>query len=566
MTPVFASRSVTVKKIHAGASGPFFGGSAGFSSSNKYGAILATPDPIHCHDAPHIIGYKEYAKENIESWLQCARRNGHDIKLEDLILVTGVDRTTSWATAVFSDTGLDADFGLDAQFIGGGIGVQLACQLSWQNTTGAWVNSGPAITQTRRTSASRELSTSHSSTDGEAAAASNAECRPINVDSNQSVFIRHLRAKRRLPWSGLKLEANGESGDGSADDKDKGNESTDVTADDDLVVVSSSNHEQFTDSLEPVLDYILQYSDAKIAIAHDEDLEYLPATTSPSSPDLIIHKGVGLFPSERRVHSMQSDQVDLGQPQQQSLAPAPPLPALSAAPATELDLNDPTTLEIYSRILLFKDDMMRDELAFSRALSSKQRRIVHLVAQKLGMHHYSVGEGEDRYAVVTRIDLEKRAQAQGYPGTIPTTSAPYVSATSTSAAQMLRKGKAAKPNLKAHQAQHPTKPSTPRLNTRLSNANVREGYNTIASPPRRAPTNFPGLFLPGKGSGAPHEPVLSAAKSSPDTGPESLGIRRQPRGPAAGSGFGTRRDSVIASESQSPSHGAEEPSHEPLDL
>jgi hypothetical protein len=99
--------------------------------------------------------------------------------------------------------------------------------------------------------------------------------------------------------------------------------------------------------------------------------------------------------------------------------PPPPLPAGSpgggggsgsaapkAGPATELDLNDPATLEIYSRILLFKDDPMRDELAFSRTLSAKQRRVVHLVAQKLGVYHYSVGEGEERYAVVTRINPE----------------------------------------------------------------------------------------------------------------------------------------------------------------
>jgi hypothetical protein len=60
-----------------------------------------------------------------------------------------------------------------------------------------------------------------------------------------------------------------------------------------------------------------------------------------------------------------------------------------------------------SRILVFKDDHMRDELAFSRTLSPKQRRIVHLVAQKLGVHYYSIGEGDERYAVVTRIDPEK---------------------------------------------------------------------------------------------------------------------------------------------------------------
>ncbi len=88
--------------------------------------------------------------------------------------------------------------------------------------------------------------------------------------------------------------------------------------------------------------------------------------------------------------------------------PVTPSPSLKGSSASnELDLNDPSTLEIYSRILLFKDDHMRDELAFSRTLSPKQRRIVHLVAQKLGVYHYSLGEGDERYAIVTRIDPEK---------------------------------------------------------------------------------------------------------------------------------------------------------------
>lgn len=98
------------------------------------------------------------------------------------------------------------------------------------------------------------------------------------------------------------------------------------------------------------------------------------------------------------------------------LASAPAVPSHPQAPSTpsiseksipnstELDLNDPSTLEIYSRILLFKDDKLRDELAFSRTLTSKQRRVVHLIAQKLGVYHYSVGEGDERYAVVTKID------------------------------------------------------------------------------------------------------------------------------------------------------------------
>jgi hypothetical protein len=93
-------------------------------------------------------------------------------------------------------------------------------------------------------------------------------------------------------------------------------------------------------------------------------------------------------------------------------APQSATPSISEkASSNELDLNDPSTLEIYSRILLFKDDRMRDELAFSRTLSPKQRRVVHLIAQKLGVYHYSVGEGDERYAVVTRIDPQRVSEA-----------------------------------------------------------------------------------------------------------------------------------------------------------
>jgi hypothetical protein len=51
-------------------------------------------------------------------------------------------------------------------------------------------------------------------------------------------------------------------------------------------------------------------------------------------------------------------------------------------------------------VLLFKDDSLRDELAFARSLSGHQRRTVHLVAQRLGLDHKSVGEADSRHVVV----------------------------------------------------------------------------------------------------------------------------------------------------------------------
>jgi hypothetical protein len=108
---------------------------------------------------------------------------------------------------------------------------------------------------------------------------------------------------------------------------------------------------------------------------------------------------IGSPPSDSGVSSSNSASIER--------CPSAPLPDRPAPPTmtpggskVELDMNDAQTLEIYSRVLLFKEDSMRDELAFARVLSATQRRTVHLVAQKLSLDHASVGEGESRHVVV----------------------------------------------------------------------------------------------------------------------------------------------------------------------
>ncbi|KAI9509959.1 hypothetical protein F5148DRAFT_1147920 [Russula earlei] len=257
-------------------------------------------------------------------------------------------------------------------------------------------------------------------------------------------------------------------------------------------------------------------------------------------------------------------------PVQQPYAVQTPPPALPVTPSpslkgnsasNELDLNDPSTLEIYSRILLFKDDHMRDELAFSRTLSPKQRRIVHLVAQKLGVYHYSVGEGEERYAVVTRIDPEKRQQGNTHPGLQRMPSAYLTPTSPTSSISPTLRVKKSMPDMGALRTQ------APRLTTRSSNGNIREGYATIASPSRRL-GGFGSIF--GNTSlfdSVPPVPNLPTTVISPN-GTDRLesptsGVVRQPRGPGVG-GFNTRRERVVASESAV--RGLDTRSHEPLEL
>jgi hypothetical protein len=153
-----------------------------------------------------------------------------------------------------------------------------------------------------------------------------------------------------------------------------------------------------------------QHQQQQIQVAPQTPFDDFSVITSPFTPQR-SYSGTNYQPTQQysppsapplpttQPYSMQTPPPAL------PVTPSPSLKGNSAS--NELDLNDPSTLEIYSRILLFKDDHMRDELAFSRTLSPKQRRIVHLVAQKLGVYHYSLGEGEERYAVVTRIDPEK---------------------------------------------------------------------------------------------------------------------------------------------------------------
>ncbi|KAF9052773.1 hypothetical protein BJ165DRAFT_1413179 [Panaeolus papilionaceus] len=249
-------------------------------------------------------------------------------------------------------------------------------------------------------------------------------------------------------------------------------------------------------------------------------------------------------------------------------AQAPPTsttPSVSekSSSSNELDLNDASTLEIYTRILLFKDDRMRDELAFSRTLTPKQRRVVHLIAQKLGVYHYSVGEGEERYAVVTRIDPQR---VQRQPHTLSRAPSAYLTPISPTTTVNSLRVKKSMPDMKTLHQQ------APRLSSRASNGNIREGYATIASPSRRVSAGFGSLFSNGHSAFAgsvPPVPSLPASIGSMNGGGhDSLGsgVVRQPRGPGL-AGFSRRDSRVGASESQlSGRGGLDAQTYEPLEI
>jgi hypothetical protein len=64
---------------------------------------------------------------------------------------------------------------------------------------------------------------------------------------------------------------------------------------------------------------------------------------------------------------------------------------------TDVNMNDPQTLEYYGKLLVFKDDPNRKVLIFNPPLSPASRKVLHSLSHYLGLHHAAVGTGESRH-------------------------------------------------------------------------------------------------------------------------------------------------------------------------
>ncbi|KAK3673658.1 Peptidyl-prolyl cis-trans isomerase pin4 [Recurvomyces mirabilis] len=62
----------------------------------------------------------------------------------------------------------------------------------------------------------------------------------------------------------------------------------------------------------------------------------------------------------------------------------------------DVDMNDPITLQYYTKLLLFKEDTSRDLVVFPPTLAPPERRIVHTLAHHMSLGHTSKGEADRR--------------------------------------------------------------------------------------------------------------------------------------------------------------------------
>jgi len=97
---------------------------------------LSLPYGTRSQDVIRTKIFEDYIRDNVDSWFRWSKKEGLPVEhMEDLILVTGYNLTTSWATAVFDGTTSSnseaTKISLEARkFDGGG------AQFFWRNICG----------------------------------------------------------------------------------------------------------------------------------------------------------------------------------------------------------------------------------------------------------------------------------------------------------------------------------------------------------------------------------------------------------------------------------------------
>ncbi|VDC06496.1 unnamed protein product [Peniophora sp. CBMAI 1063] len=317
---LFASETVSAPEVNVQVpAGPFFGGFAQFTATSKHGAILATPDPlILSMDAINDKDYDDYLKTNIRDLTQyLAQKVRSRVTIGALLLITGVDRTTSWANAVWSDASLKVGFGLEVQFAAS---AEVACRYAWRNSVGAITKFGPNSTTSNFSGASAMFPAHDIRADSRLSIAGQRETErhPLNSTLDQTIFIRYNRGKSNL-WDKLPrrkeaatqpmdVEETAAVSDGdpvvlrsartNGSNEDDGHMTTndDADAPHEVNIVSSPEYEEFSDHLDIVLDHILKRSGADMAIASHKDLRALE--DDPTLTDIfrcVVENGIGMI-------------------------------------------------------------------------------------------------------------------------------------------------------------------------------------------------------------------------------------------------------------------------------
>ncbi|GJE97263.1 WD40 repeat domain-containing protein [Phanerochaete sordida] len=287
-------------EAHAGAQGAGAGAKLAYSYQCKThrGALLVIHDSA---DKRMILPAKDvvqYIRHHLPSWLACAKNTyGLECREKDLVMVRGTVKTSAWTVASFSlPAARSQELELNLQIGSGGeVGVRASSTAITQNSVEH--RSGP--------SKSPRPPSLHSVSTGKSVVGGRAELPEVAVATelfgeeealamearNQAVFLGYYQAKRRIPLFPRQIRANAgphelPRGEDPAQSPGVGVEDHGADSGDDSVVETEQSTDSLRMAIEDVLDYILRFSDAEVAVTSDGELaELFPPDCPP--PDNI---------------------------------------------------------------------------------------------------------------------------------------------------------------------------------------------------------------------------------------------------------------------------------------
>ncbi|KAI0696228.1 WD40-repeat-containing domain protein [Cerioporus squamosus] len=228
------------------------GGSFSFQCGADAGAFLMFSPKCYSEDIESKRHIVNYVRENFPHWVDFADKFGLELKQEDLFFVSGTTKTEQWAYKKKQGM-VTADFS-------SAVGLNLSVSISNQSLPQSYYGTGPR--RRARSSPTPAIAGASASPD------ESSSQEPID----QCIFMHYYKMKRRMIWKSVPIKAAAGPDELPSPDPEDGGLDP-VAADDD----SGSDEEGFMrrkrfDPVNDLLDYILENSEAAIAIASDRDL------------------------------------------------------------------------------------------------------------------------------------------------------------------------------------------------------------------------------------------------------------------------------------------------------
>ncbi|PCH43309.1 WD40 repeat-like protein [Wolfiporia cocos MD-104 SS10] len=247
------SKSIRKIRVSASAQAPLVSAGLHFECTDDQGALLILKDAATrevLHQSRRMVNYMS---RNFRSWHSFAKEDlDVDLSEEDIMFVRGWVKTTKWTVAAITHHGRAAKLSFGSNF-GGPANVSFSLEASQDVSSYCFQRTGPSHKQKARESVRSDEET---------------------FKMDQCVFVHYFRLKRRAFFGLKKIEAAAEpkNPDGYSDDE----------------AFESVPSMEETGSYDPVitlLDYILEYSEADVAIASDQDVVALCRARDNGFPD-----------------------------------------------------------------------------------------------------------------------------------------------------------------------------------------------------------------------------------------------------------------------------------------